>query len=227
MKLQKAIFLLFLLQTLCGKLSAFENDTLRLNPIIRKKAYYQPLVLKISPTAFLFGGFFPYTSEYRFSVEITSARTQSEQLSVSLLDKNVLLAAAATVTKTNYKADGWRVQYAHKFYIVRKKRFAPYGLYAGALISYANAEISMNASAYYRNEYLQFRNFNINGIVGIQVGKYHRLTLDVYTGLGYKKNKVFTHYANGTLTPYATKDFGELFNSPVNGVFGINLGYSL
>jgi hypothetical protein len=227
MKLQRAILLIVSLQLLCSRLSAAEKDTLRLNPITPKKAYYQPVVLKISPTAFLFGGIFPYTSEYRLTVEITSARRQSEQLSLSILDKNILLAAAATVTRANYKADGWRVQYAHKFYLIRKKRFAPYGLYVGGLVSYANAEISLDVSAYYRNEYLLFRNFNINGIVGIQVGKFHRLTLDAFTGLGYKKNRVFYHYANSTLSPYPTKDFGELFNSPVNGVFGINLGYSL
>src|SRR4051812_20030573 len=229
MKQQRAIAILFFLQLLCGiaNLSAADNDTLRLHSITTKKGYYQPLVLKICPTAILFGGIFPFTSEYRLTVEITSGRTQSEQLSISLLDKNILLAAASNVTQDNFKANGWRLQYAHKFYIIRKKKFAPYGLYVGALVSYTRAEISLDVAAYYRNEYLLFNNYNVNGIVGIQIGKYHRITLDAYAGLGYKKNKVFYHYTSNNTSPYNTKDFGEAFNWPLNGVFGINVGYSL
>ena len=119
------------------------------------------------------------------------------------------------------------MQYAHKFYIIRKKKFAPYGLFVGALVSYARAQVALDLAAYYRNEYLLFSNFNVNGIVGIQVGKYHRLTFEAFAGLGYKKNKVFYHFTNNNTASYNTKDLGELYNMPVNAVFGINLGYSL
>lgn len=229
MTCKKVIQLVLFLQMICGinSLSAGLTDTLRLNTVKPKKEYYQPLVLKVSPTAFLWGGIFPYTSEYRLSVEITSARTQSEQLSVSLLDKNIILSAAANVTQSNFKANGWRLQYAHKFYLIRKKKFAPYGLYVGALVSYARAQVSLDLSAYYRNEYLIFSKFDVNGIVGIQVGKYHRVTLDAFAGLGYKKNKAFYHYSTNTTAPYDTKDLGDLYNTSFNGVFAIQVGYSL
>lgn len=226
---KKVILLIFILQIICGitQLSAGLNDTLRLNPVKPKKEYYQPLVLKLSPTAFLWGGIFPYTSEYRLSVEITSGRTQSEQLSVSLLDKNIFLTAASNLTRNNFKANGWRLQYAHKFYLIRKKKFAPYGLYVGALVSYARAQVSLDLSSYYRNEYLIFSKFDVNGIVGIQVGKFHRVTLDAYAGMGYKKNKAFYHYSSNNTAPYDTKDLGDLYNTSFNGVFGILVGYSL
>lgn len=229
MTYKKAIQLVFFLQIICGiaSLSAGVTDTIRLNPVKPKKEYYQPLVLKLCPTAFLWGGIFPFTSEYRLSVEITSGRTQSEQISVSLLDKNIFLSAASNVTQSNFKANGWRLQYAHKFYIIRKTKFAPYGLYVGALVSYARAQVSLDLSSYYRNEYLIFSKFDVNGIVGIQVGKFHRITLDAFAGLGYKKNKAFYHYTSNNTAPYDTKDLGDLYNTHLNGVFAIQVGYSL
>jgi hypothetical protein len=229
MNLQKAILLLLLtLIYTASKASAIDGDTLRLNPIEKKKqSYYQPLVLKTSPTAFLWGGVFPFTSEYRFMVEINSSRKQSEQLSLSWLGKGLFLRTANGLLNQDLNVIGWRVQYAHKFYLVRKHKFAPYGLYVGPLVSYANAQISSGQKSYNHGSYLDFRHLNINAIVGIQLGKLHRLTFDAYAGFGYRKNKVFYHYASGKVIPYDTKEFGELYNLPLNAVFGINLGYSL
>lgn len=229
MKRIRLITIVLFLQILCcvSSLSAAVTDTVRLKQIKPKKEYYQPLVLKLSPTGFLWGGIFPFTSEYRLTVEITSGRTQSEQVAISVLDKNIFLLAASTVAKDNFKANGWRLQYAHKFYIIRKKKFAPYGLYVGALVSYARAQVAQDVSAYYRNEYLIFSKFDVDAITGIQIGKFHRVTLDAYIGLGYKKNKALYHYTSNYTAPYDTKDLGTLYNHPLNGVFGINLGYSL
>jgi hypothetical protein len=50
--------------------------------------------------------------------------------------------------------------------------------------------------------------------------------MDSYVGLGYRKNRVYIHYPSNQLVPYNTADFGELYNLPLNGVLGINLGYS-
>lgn len=229
MNLQKNILiLLFILMCPAFKAFASDGDTLRLNPIEKKRpSYYQPLVLKTSPTAFLWGGVFPFTSEYRFVVEINSSRTQSEQLSLSWLGKGIFIRTANGLLNQDINVIGWRVQYAHKFYLVRKTKFAPYGLYVGPLVSYANAHISSGKKSYNHGAYLDFRHLNINAIVGIQVGKFHRLTFDAYAGLGYRKNKIFYHYASGKLAPYDSEEFGDLYNFPLNAVFGINLGYSL
>jgi hypothetical protein len=228
MNLQKTILLFFTLVVTAFNVLATDCDTLRLDPIPKKKpSYYQPLVLKTSPTAFLWGGVFPFTSEYRFMVEINSSRRQSEQLSLSWLGKGLFVRTTNGLLNQDLNVIGWRVQYAHKFYLVRKHKFAPYGLYVAPLISYANAQISSGQKSYNHGAYLDFRHLNINAIVGIQLGKLHRLTFDAYAGLGYRKNKVFYHYANGKMIPYDTEEFGELYNSPLNAVFGINLGYSL
>jgi hypothetical protein len=199
-----------------------------LNPITKAKpVYYQPIVLKTSPTAFLWGGVFPLTSEYRFVIEINSGRAQSEQLSLSWLGKGIFVRTAFGLLNQDIDVTGWRVQYAHKFYLIRKTKFAPYGFYVAPLVSYADAHISSGKKSHNRGAYLDFRNFNINAIVGIQIGKLHRLTFDSYAGLGYRKNQIFYHYANGRTVPYDSKQFSDLYALPLNGVFGINLGYSL
>jgi hypothetical protein len=229
MNLQKAILIfLFLLIYPAFRAFAADADTLRLNPITKPKpVYYQPLVIKTSPTAFLWGGVFPFTSEYRLAIEINSSRTQSEQLSLSWLGKGIFVRTAYGLINQDINVIGWRLQYAHKFYLIRKSKFAPYGFYVAPLVSYATAQIASGKKNYNHGAYLDFRNFNVNTIVGIQIGKLHRLTFDAYAGLGYRKNKIFYHYANGRTIPYDTKQFGDLYNLPLNGVFGINLGYSL
>ena len=219
----KSFFVLFLLSgTIKG---TAQVDTLQ-HPG-KKEMRYQPYVIKTSPTALLWGGVFPFTSELRIMAEITSGRTQSEQLSISLITRGIFLSVieqSLSVPVRSTKVNGYRVQYAHKFYLIRKKKFAPYGFYLAPLVSYMNAHIAL---ANNRGYYLDFRHFNINAVAGIQVGKFHRVTLDVYTGFGYKNNKAYEHYASNKLVPYNTSDFGELYTTPLNFVFGINLGYSL
>lgn len=227
MSLLKCIFLSLLLAGNRYLLVASEGDTLKLPPVPTKKAYYQPLVVKTSPTALLWGGVFPFTSEFRLMIEATSSRTQSEQISISYLTSNFFLATVAALSNIKLKASGWRLQYAHKFYLIRKKKFAPYGFYVAPLVSYSNANVYLGSNRYYQKEYLEFKHFNINAIIGVQIGKFHRVTMDSYFGLGYRKNRVYAHYSNTNVVQYNTADFGELYNLPLNVVFGINLGYSL
>jgi hypothetical protein len=206
--------------------AAYDGDTLKVHPILKRKEYYQPVVLKTSPTALLWGGIFPFTSEFRFMAEITSTRTQSEQVGISYLCPNFFLATTAAYSSIQLKASGWRLQYAHKFYLIRKRKFAPYGFYVAPLVSYSTAAIYLGRINYYKRVYLDFRHFNLNIIAGVQIGKFHRVTMDSYVGLGYRKNRVYIHYPSNQLVPYNTADFGELYNLPLNGVLGINLGYS-
>jgi len=194
----------------------------------KERMFTPPLVLKTSPTALLWGGVFPYTAEYRFMMEITSGRTSSQQLAVSYLGRNLFLTPLLKAAGINdvYKVNGWRVQYALKLFWIGRKKHAPYGFYVGPLVSYANARMAIGLNNYYRQAYYDCRNFNINGIIGVQAGKMDRVTIDFYAGLGYKNNKMFYHHSSYKITPYDTKDFGAMYNSHLNGVFGINIGYS-
>lgn len=195
---------------------------------LKSKIFVPPIVLKTSPTSFLAGPVFPYTSEYLLMVEITSGKRQSEQFGLSYLGKNWFLRAfEKSINMNNYFiVKGWKIQYAHKFFWIGRKRYAPYGFYVAPMISYSNARISLGLNRYYQHAYFDFRHFNINGIIGVQAGKIHRLTLDIYGGLGYKSNKVYYHGGDFQFSPYDTKEFGEVYNSNLNVLFGVNLGYS-
>jgi hypothetical protein len=234
MNIKSVIGFIVCLLLFSTQLKAYElTDTIRLAPVVKKKKPYplQPLIIKTSPTAFLWGGAFPFTSEYRFMMEITSSRKQSEQLSISILGKGVLYTAVEKSQKQSarfaLKVSGWRIQYAHKFYLVNHRHAAPYGFYVAPLFSYANTRVAMGLNQNVKQEYYSLRHFNANAIIGIQVGKLHRLTLDIDAGIGYKRNVVYYH-ANSysPATYYDTKDFGKYYNSNLNLVFDINLGYS-
>lgn len=197
----------------------------------RKKPYpYQPVVIKTSPTAFLAGGVFPLTSEYRLCMEIASSRTQSEQIAISLIQKNVVFFIAEKVEKTStnrmLKVNGFRLQYAHKFYLVNRNHYAPYGFYIAPLISYTNAQVSLGLNRYFSQIYWDFNHYNFDFTMGFQVGKKNRLTFEMYWGAGYKKNTVYYHSGTFKITPYDTEDFGEYYNSNIHLLFGINIGIS-
>jgi hypothetical protein len=207
------------------------GDTIRLQPKEKKtfvRNYpYQPVVIKTSPTAFLAGGVFPFTSEYRLMLEMTGSRKQSDELGISYLGKNVFLdpiLRASGYGDVVFKVNGYRLQYAHKFYLVSRRGYAPYGFFVGPLISYANAKVSIGLNRYYKNVYYEFNHLNANIMIGVQTGKYTKLATEIYFGLGYRNNIVRYHYHNNTTIPIDTKDFGKLYNSHINAVFGLNVG---
>ncbi len=235
MKLDKKPLGIFGVLTLVG-INTFGfvlTDTIRLKPIAipKENKFPKPLtIIKTSPTAALWGGVFPFTAEYRLMVELSGSKKQSEQLSLSLLGKSLLLKILEKTTQQTsnqlFKVSGWRIQYAHKFYVLNKKRTAPFGFYVAPLLSYTNAHIALGLKRYYLNSYIDFRHFNANLICGLQLGKKNRATFDIYAGAGYKSNKVFYHFSSNTLVPINTADFGYLYNSHLNLVFGINIGYA-
>ena len=215
---------------------AVETDTIYKKKIkqetneLREKMFLPPLVIKTCPTAILSGGVVPFTAEYRLMMEITTGKRQSEQLAVSFLGKSLFVKAVEKLANIPhneyYKINGWRVQFEHKFYWIGRRHYAPYGFYFAPMVSYANAHVSIGLQRYYTDTYYDFRNFNIDGVIGVQAGKINRLTIDLYAGLGYKSNKLYYHADSYRTAQLDTKDFGDLYNSHLNGVAGINLGYS-
>lgn len=212
---------------------AVESDTIRANKEVKqpkraRDSYsYQPMIIKTSPTAFLCGGIFPLTAEYRFMVEITGNRKQSDQFGISYLGKNIgvkIWEKAANQRNVLLKINGYRIQYAHKFYLVTKRGYAPYGFYFAPTVSYANAKVSVGLNRHYNNVYYNFQHLDLNVIIGVQTGKRRKRATDIYFGLGYKKNKLDYHYRDHSTVPIDTEDFGPLYNSNINAVFGINIG---
>ncbi|MCE3278541.1 MAG: hypothetical protein K0S44_732 [Bacteroidetes bacterium] len=217
-------------------MNGMETDTIiRKKPVktdnLKERIFNSPMVLKTSPTAFLLGAMFPpFTAEYRLMMEISSGKRQSEQLGISYLGKNIFVNAiekAANIpAEYHYKVEGWRIQYAHKFYLVGRRGYAPFGFFVGPSVSYANARIAIGRKRYYEEVYFDFRHFNVNAIIGVQVGKANSLTFEVYGGIGYKSNKVYYHSSSANITPYDTEDFGLIYQTNLNLLFGINIGYA-
>jgi hypothetical protein len=228
-----SIILLLIHTSLLGV--ELKDDTLVIKPFVKKqKAYpYQPTVFKTSPTALLYGGVLPFSSEYRIMVEMPSNRTQSEQIAFSIIGKNIIFNQVdkntpnSLTNRFGFKVSGWRLQYAHKFYLVNRRHHSPYGFYVAPLISYTTINIAIGSNRYLKTSFYDIRQFNINGIIGVQVGKKNRLTFDVYGGIGYKKNQVFFQSYTYKVAPIDQEEFGDFFNSNVNLVFGINLGFSI
>lgn len=208
------------------------GDTIKLSTPPKKKKPYplQPLVLKTSITGFLYGGVFPFTSEYRFGAEITTGRIQSEQICISYLGKNVFWAGFEKISKQGtsniLKVSGFRFQYAHKFYLVNRRHHSPYGFYAAPHISYSNAKIAWGLDRYYRDIYFDIRQLNANIIIGVQFGKIGKVTMDICGGLGYKNNTAYYHATRYRISNYDTSEFGEYYNGHFHMMFDISMGYS-
>lgn len=210
------------------------GDTIKLaQPPKKKKPYppLQPLVLKTSVTGFLAGGsVLLLTSEYRLTAEITTGRKQSDQVSIAYLGKNVFYGAFEKLSKQSssdiLKVSGWRFQYAHKFYLVNRRHYSPYGFYVAPHFSYSNARIAWGLQRYYYNTYFDVRHLNANILIGVQVGKMGRLTMDVCAGAGYKMNVIYYHATSYRIEKFDTEDFGEYYNGPLHLMFDLSLGYS-
>lgn len=209
-----------------------EGDTIRLNTEGKtKKQYYtQPLLLKTNPLA-IFWGTIPFTGEYRLVTEITTGRTRSVQFGLSYLGKSVAWKIAEAAVKTplsqQFKVSGWRVQVAYRHYLISRRRAAPFGFYVSPMVSYSNAHIALGLQRYYRHSYYDFRHFNANVLIGVQMGRNTDITMDIFAGIGYKRNTVYYHVSDNRVIPYDTKEFGELYNRSLKLIFGINFGYSL
>ena len=207
-----------------------DGDTIRMPVPAPKKAYpLQPVLLKSNPLAILWGPI-PFTAEYRIVAEITTGLKQSSQVGISVFSTSpiwkTIEKAAKIPSYYRLKVSGWRIQVAHKFYLLRHKRYAPFGFYISPNVSYSNAHISIGLHRYYRQNYFDFRHFNANILAGVQIGRNRRFTMDIFSGIGYKKNTVLFHATSNVILPYDTEDFGAFYNSNIKLVFGINFGYA-
>lgn len=173
----------------------------------------------------------PFTAEYRIIAEAALGRTRSAQLGLSYLGTSLLWKIVENVTNTPayymVKVSGYRIQAGYRFYLINKRKYAPFGFYVSPMVSYSNARISVGLDSYYRQVYYDFRHFNTNLIMGVQIGRNSTITMDIFAGLGYKRNTVFLHINDGYVIPYDTKDFGTFYNGPLKLVFGVNWGYAI
>ncbi len=220
-----------LISATCSITASSLSDTIRTDSEKKKKTYpLQPTIIKTSLSGFLWGGVFPFTSEYRASVEIPTGKKQSDQVALSILGKNIFWKAFEKASKQSLndvlKVSGYRIQYAHKFYIKRRQN-APYGFYVAPHFSYTNAKIALGFKRYYNQTYFDVRHFNANLIFGVQRGSIGRFSMDICGGFGYKTNSVYYHATSYRIQKYDTTDFGEYYNNNFHLMFDMSICYSL
>ena len=188
-------------------------------------------VIKTNPLAVLWGSI-PFTSEYRFMIELTSSKKQSDQIGISYLGKSpVLKLFEDTIENLNLLiVRGIRFQGAHKFYINKLgiyfglpgSEYAPNGLYLSPHLSYSTAKFSTKFFNS-RDVFIRTTHFNVNLLLGYQLIREY-WALDFFAGMGYKNNIWIEHDQQNSIN-INTSDFGPLYNSPVKLNLGFNVGF--
>lgn len=168
----------------------------------------------------------PYTSEFRIVQEVPVSLFQSSQIGFSFIRKSIFLTmtenSARQGNEPRIKVNGFRIQYSHRFFY-KKNDYAPHGPYIGPHISYTTAKFATKYSMQYDN-YLQATHFNVNLMAGFQAISDDGFVIDVFAGIGYKKNHWEAHNSKGI----ATIDLTDIpyYSSPFKISAGFNLGWA-
>jgi hypothetical protein len=182
-------------------------------------------------------GAVPLTAEFRLVAEVAVARNQSSQIGISYLGKSPVFKAFEHLVMGNNSGpdilvQGYRLQLSHKFYLSEilnqsgllsnSYNLAPFGFYLSPHASYATARISTRHLNNYNNFY-RGTHINLNMLGGIQLQLFDEFIVDIYGGLGYKKN-TWEDVQSGNSSAIDTQEFGYLYNMPLKINFGFNAG---
>ncbi|HHZ66178.1 MAG TPA: hypothetical protein EYN38_03575 [Flavobacteriales bacterium] len=182
-------------------------------------------VLKMNPFLILWGSI-PYSAEYRLVVEFTTSAHQSTQIGVSYIDKSPLLQLFADSSGDIQQLiiKGGRFELSHRFYINDVGKYAPQGFFFSPHISYASAKLSTK----YANQlgyYLRVTQFNINALAGFQWLLGGKFAINIYSGWGYKINKLEEHAPQQTIV-LDGEDLFPNFSTPIKFTLGVYFGWA-
>lgn len=219
-----------------------EEDTLK-KQLRKLPDYTVRNIIKFNPLPILWGPI-PLTSEYRVLREITIGEQESVQVGVSYLGKSPFVGLAENsynngnnpngggTGNTNPNGtvsfntpdlkltiSGFRFQLSYRKYLGDSK--TPNGAYISPHISFSEAFISDKYISRYQ-QYVRVTHFNMNFLVGYQSILWNKLAFEVFTGLGYKKNR-WEENSSGAYAPIATDEI-PLYNLPVKFTLGFNIG---
>lgn len=214
----------------CGDVFA-QTDTV---PKIQNPQRVMTL-LKTNPLPILWGPI-PLTAEYRFIVEEVIATNQSLQVGFSFLGKSPLLAlvedssfnGGAPVIKIKVK--GFRFQAGWRYYLTNLTEmfgfssgtvYAPEGFYIMPHFSYSSARFTPRIV---NPIHLRISHLNANMLLGTQLFLGDNIAMDIFAGLGYKKNKWVEYYSPTRQRVIIPTDLGGFYNGPVKLTLGFNFG---
>ncbi len=189
-------------------------------------------IVKTNPFIPLWGTI-PFTAEYRIVYEGVIAKNQTVLMSFSYLGKSPFIAVMENQFPANgnispsFLIKGFRLQAAHRIYLAKLNEnmgyypYAPEGFYIGPHISYATANFGEKSTFAYN--YITFNQFNFVLMTGLQTF-IDQFAIDVFFGLGYKKNTV-SEWRNSQIIYHDPAEImGNFYASPVKIYLGFNVG---
>jgi hypothetical protein len=225
----KRYFLLLFLLVFCVEAPAQERKL----PEVDFPQQYS-MVIKTNPFPMVLGPI-PFTSEFRLANEFVVAPNQSSQISIAYLGKGYaynLLTGSNNRMPSATIVRGFRIQVSHRIFLNKvlesigftMPEYAPEGFYIGPLFSYSTAKFSdrynINFDRYYR-----ITHTNLNLVFGYQLITYHNISMDFFTGFGYKEN-VWLDHTTRNPNPMPTPRITPNYASNLKLLLGMNFGYA-
>lgn len=197
-------------------------------------------VYKTNPGALLWGAL-PFSSEIRIVREDVIASQQSLQVGISYLTKGPFIRLIEQAMKANNTSgmgnydivfNGFRFQATYKWYLndmfnelFSTDMHAPQGFYMAPHLSYAQAKLTLRPLAA-RQIYIEMIHFNAGLLWGIQLVSHKGVAIDVFTGMGYKRNVWYVQNGPFNRQQMDLSGFGLLLNGNLKLYGGLNIGWS-
>lgn len=197
------------------------------------KSFY----LKANPFTILWGQV-PFTGEYRLGLEMVGNSKVSYQVLAGYLTKSPLLESLVQATTpgapstSDIEMPGFRLQGQVRRYVSKftyktdlKSAMLPSGVYVALHASYAQANLRYRGVSTQRTT---FTNANLLGLAGLQLLTASGFGLDVFGGLGYKRNTITEYDYFGRAKALDLEEFqGAYYASPVKITLGFNFTIGL
>jgi len=197
-------------------------------------------VYKTNPFALLWGSI-PLTSEYRIIREDVIASQQSLQIGLSYLSKGPFIKLLEGVRKVNNPTgfgnrkivfNGFRFQATYKWYlndffnkILNTDIHAPQGIYLAPHLSYSQAKLTFEPLVS-RQIYIDMIHFNTGLIWGFQLASKKGFAIDMYSGMGYRRNVWYEQNGPFSRKQVDLSSFGFLINGNFKFYAACNIGWS-
>ncbi len=154
---------------------------------------YNFSMIKTNPLVVLWGAI-PFTSEYRLTYSTSSGNNQYFCVSGAYLGKNIFLFDNNLMGNQgvqHFHFSGFKTDFSYRW-VVDNQNNMPSGLYLGTHISYAYLRIEHDY-LHGHDEHAFVEHIHAAGIMGFQGRIFHVFYVDMFFGLGYKKNQWGNH----------------------------------
>ncbi len=192
----------------------------------QKEIRSKRMVFKTNPTLWLAGPI-PSTGEYKISAEVAIGLKHSIQIGVSYVTKGLLLLFLEamqpdSLKNQSYTIQGFRFQFAYKFYPFGAYKNAPEGFFIGPHLSYSKAYFHINNTSPKYSDYTAIY-ANAAIIFGYQFIVNNKIVIELFQGLGYRDNRLRDEYTGEEEKLNYNPDY-TLIPGDLKIYFGANFG---